>query len=236
MRVLSIVHDPTSLGGGGLFEEIAAQRSGRLDRWIVPHDDHPALEPGGYDAIMAFGGVQHPDQDDEYRWIPREVGYLAEALAAEVPTIGVCLGSQLLARAAGAWVGRAQRPEVGWHPVELTDAARDDPLLGRLPRRLDAFQWHYYTFELPEGAVQLAASPFCRQAFRVGERAWGIQFHAEVTRQMLDSWLSEGEQELEQPLAEVQRQTDAYLGAWNEHGRVICNAFLDVASHLPRPG
>ncbi len=230
MRVLSIVHDPTSLGGGGLFEEIVVRRGDRLDRWIVPHEDDPALAAAAYDAIMVFGGVQHPDQDDEHRWLPREVAYLTEALEADVPTIGVCLGSQLLARAAGAWVGPAQRPEVGWHRVELTDAARDDPLLGRLPRRLDAFQWHYYTFELPERAVQLATSSSCRQAFRIGETAWGIQFHAEVTRQMLDHWLGEGEQELEQPRIEIERETDAHLGTWNDHGRSICAAFLDVAA------
>jgi GMP synthase (glutamine-hydrolysing) len=230
MRVLSIVHDPSSLGGGGLFEEIATRRGERLDRWVVPNDDQPALTPGAYDAIMVFGGVQHPDQDDEYRWIPREVGYIAEALEAGVPTIGVCLGSQLIARAAGAWVGPAQLAEVGWHPIELTEAAKDDPVLGSLPEHAHAFQWHYYTYELPEGAVQLASSPACRQAFRVGATTWGIQFHAEVTRQMLDYWLVEGEKELPKPLAEVRRETDAHLGAWNEHGRTICNAFLDVAA------
>ena len=230
MRVLSIVHDPSSLGGGGLFEEIAARRGERLDRWVVPDDDQPKLGPDAYDAIMVFGGVQHPDQDDEYRWIPREVGYIAEALEAGVPTIGVCLGSQLIARAAGAWVGPAASAEVGWHQVELTAAAKDDPVLGGLPERAHAFQWHYYTYELPEGAVQLATSPACRQAFRLGTTAWGIQFHAEVTRQMLDSWLVEGEHELQRPLDEVRRETDAHLGAWNGHGRTICNAFLDVAA------
>jgi len=230
VRVLSIVHDPSSLGGGGLFEEIAARRGERLDRWVVPDDDHPTLTPDAYDAIMVFGGVQHPNQDDEYRWIPREVGYIADALEAGVPMIGVCLGSQLIARAAGAWVGPAQQAEVGWHPIELTEAAQDDPVMGALPARAQGFQWHYYTYELPEGAVQLAASPACRQAYRVGETTWGIQFHAEVTRQMLDSWLVEGEKELQKPIDEVRRETDAYLGAWNEHGRRICNAFLDVAA------
>jgi len=231
MRVLSVVHDPSSLGGGGLFEEIVRQRGERLDRWVVPHDDHPALSPDAYDAIMVFGGVQHPNQDDEYRWIPREVGYIADALDAGVPMIGVCLGSQLIARAAGAWVGPAQQAEVGWHEVELTEAAGDDPVLGVLPERTQAFQWHYYTYELPAGAVQLAASPACRQAYRVGEATWGIQFHAEVTRQMLDFWFVEGEHELQKPIDEVRRETDAFLGSWNAYGRGICNAFLDVAAH-----
>ena len=230
MRVLSIVHDPSSLGGGGLFEETAVRRGERLDRWIVPDDDHPSLAPDAYDAIMVFGGVQHPDQDDEYRWISREVSYIADALRGGVPIIGVCLGSQLIARAAGAWVGPAQMAEVGWHTVELTDAARSDPVLGVLPPHVQAFQWHYYTYELPAGAVQLAASPACRQAYRLGETAWGIQFHAEVTRQMLDFWFAGGEQELPKPIEEVRRETDAFLGAWNEHGRTLCNAFLDIAA------
>ncbi len=230
MRVLSVVHDPSSLGGGGLFEEIAARRGERLDRWVVPDDDHPTLAPDAYDAIMVFGGVQHPVQDDEYRWIPREVGYIADALEAGVPLLGVCLGSQLIARAAGAWVGPAQQAEVGWHEVELTPAAKDDPVVGVLPERAQAFQWHYYTYELPAGAVQLAASAACRQAYRLGETAWGIQFHAEVTRQMLDYWFVEGGEELQKPVDEVRRETDAFLGSWNEHGRRLCNAFLDVAA------
>lgn len=230
MRVLSVVHDPSSLGGGGLFEEIAARRGERLDRWVVPDDDHPTLAPDAYDAIMVFGGVQHPVQDDEYRWIPREVGYIADALEAGVPLLGVCLGSQLIARAAGAWVGPAQQAEVGWHEVELTAAAKDDPVVGVLPERTQAFQWHYYTYELPAGAVQLATSAACRQAYRLGETTWGIQFHAEVTRQMLDFWFVEGAEELQKPVDDVRLETDAFLGSWNEHGRRLCNAFLDVAS------
>lgn len=232
--MLSIVHDASSLDGGGLFETIAEQRSERLDRWVVPHDERAAHAPDEYDAIMVFGGVQHPDQDDTYRWLQGEVEYIAAALANGVPTIGVCLGSQLIARAAGAWVGPAATPEIGWHPVELGELASDDPVLGGLPRRLDAFQWHYYTFELPERAVQLATSASCQQAFRIGETAWGIQFHAEVTRQMLDHWLGEGEQELEQPRIEIERETDAHLDTWNDHGRSICTAFLDAAASSSR--
>ncbi len=235
MRVLSIVHDPSSLGGGGLFEEIAERRGERLDRWIVPEQDHPAAAAEAYDAIMVFGGVQHPTQDDEYRWITREVAYIGDALRAEVPIIGVCLGSQLIARAAGAWVGPAERSEVGWYPIALSEAGHDDPVLGGLPERPQAFQWHYYTYELPEGAVQLAASDACRQAFRLGDSAWGIQFHAEVTRPMLDFWLAEGAGELPKPVDDVRSETDAYLGTWNEQGRRICGAFLDVAeSRRPR--
>jgi len=234
VRVLSVVHDPASLGGGGLFEQVAEAR-GSLDRWIVP-DGGVAAPPDSYDAIMVFGGAQHPDQDDAYRWIPEEVDYLRRALADAVPMLGVCLGSQLIARAAGAWVGPARAPEIGWHPVHLTEEATSDPVLGALPRRLDAFQWHYYTYELPEGAVELAASPVARQAFRIGDRTWGIQFHAEITRGMLELWVDEGAAELPKPAAVIAEETDELLAGWNAQGRRLCDAFLDVAAAIGTDG
>ena len=152
---------------------------------------------------MVFGGAMHPDQDAEHPWLRSEVAFIRRALEHGVPTIGVCLGAQLIARASGAWVGPADAGEVGWFAVELNDEAAADPVLGVLPRRVDAFQWHYYTFELPADSVELATSASARQAFRLGERAWGIQFHAEVDRDMLDIWFEHGASELPKPVAEI---------------------------------
>ncbi|RDI75973.1 GMP synthase - Glutamine amidotransferase [Gaiella occulta] len=230
MRVLSIVHDGSSTGGGGLFEDLVEQRGDRLERWVTVADGTGPDAPTRYDAIMVFGGAMHPDQDAEHPWLADEASFLREALEREVPLFGVCLGSQLIARAAGARVGPAEVAEVGWHEVELNDAGVGDPVVGVLPRRLDAFQWHYYTFELPPGATLLARSRAARQAYRLGERTWGIQFHAEVTRRMLDSWFVDGAAELPKPADEVRRETDALLGTWNEHGRRLCGAFLDYAA------
>ena len=96
---------------------------------------------------------------------------------------------QLLARAAGAWVGPLPVPEIGWFDVELTAAGVDDPVLGALPRTFSALQWHHYTYGVPEGAVELARSEACTQAFRLGEACWGVQFHPEVTQSQLDGWI-----------------------------------------------
>ena len=229
MRVLSIVHEPTSTGGGGLFEDLVEQRGDRLERVSIAHDASPLDAPGGYDAIMVFGGAMHPDQDAEHPWLADEATFIREALAREVPLLGVCLGAQLIARAVGASVGPAARAEVGWHTVRLNAAGREDPVLGVLPPRVDAFQWHYYGFDLPTDAELLAENEAAHQAYRLGERTWGVQFHPEVTRHMLDFWFVEGAAELPDP-ATIRAETDAYLGAWNEHGRRLAGAFLDLAA------
>ena len=98
-----------------------------------------------------------------------------------------------------------------------------------MPPRFEAFQWHYYGFDLPAGAELLAENDAARQAYRLGERTWGVQFHPEVTRHMLDHWFVEGAAELPDPAA-VRRDTDLHLGTWNECGRRLCNAFLDAVA------
>jgi GMP synthase (glutamine-hydrolysing) len=232
MRVLSVVHDPAVTGGGGLFERVVVERGDHLDRWLVADGDAAPGDPRRWAAVMVFGGAMHPDQDAEHPWLRSEVAFIQEALAQGVPTIGVCLGAQLIARAAGAWVGPAEVAEVGWFGVELNGEGASDPVLGAMPGRVDAFQWHYYTFELPERAVELASSASARQAYRLGERAWGIQFHAEVEREMLDVWFEHGVAELPKPVAELEAETDRHLATWNEQGRALCNAFLDEARRL----
>ncbi len=230
MRVLSIVHEGTSTGGGGLFEDLVERRGDRLERWVTTNGGTGPDAPSSYDAIMVFGGAMHPDQDAEHPWLGDETTFLQEALAREVPLLGVCLGAQLIARAAGAWIGPADAPEVGWTKVEVTAAGRDDPVVSVLPDRIDAFQWHHYTFELPPGATLLAENSLARQAYRLGEQTWAIQFHAEVTRHMLEAWFVQGAHELPRPADEMRAETDGLLGSWNEHGRRLCTAFLDRAA------
>ncbi len=105
--------------------------------------------------------------------------------------MGICLGSQLLAKTLGAKVYPGRRKEIGWYSVELTAAAADDRLFAQSGVRT-VFQWHGDTFDLPAGAVHLARSPVCEnQAFRYGSNAYGLQFHIEMTAAMIDDWLTE---------------------------------------------
>jgi GMP synthase (glutamine-hydrolysing) len=231
VRVLSVVHDPTETGGGGLFETVAVEAGHVHERWLAPDGPHEA-DPAAYDAIMVFGGAMHPDQDAEHPWLPGETEWIGAALDEGVPLLGVCLGSQLIARAVGGEVGPSPLAEVGWHEIELTDDGRADPVVGTLPSPVVAFQWHYYTWELPQGGVLLAANGAAPQAYRIGDRTWGLQFHPEVTRQMLDTWFAHGAAELPKPAGELRRETDEHLGAWNTCGRMLCEAFLGSAAAL----
>ena len=159
---------------------------------------------------------------------PNEAGIclalIHAAAETRTPLLGVCLGSQLIARAAGARVFRAAEPEVGWLQVEVTESGTGDPVTAALPQRFDAFQWHHYTHDLPEGAVELARSPVCTQAFRLG-RAWGVQFHPEVRGDQVESWLAEDPDDVADPAA-LRAATRERIKDWNELGRRLCSAFL----------
>ena len=229
MRTLAISHQRDA--GPGVFSEAVAAAGHELDVWHVAESATPPADPLGYGAVMTFGGSMHPDQVGEHPWLGPEVGLLGRVLARRIPVLGVCLGSQLLARAAGGEVARASEPEIGWHAVELTEAGAADPVLGPLAPGFEAFQWHSYECHLPAGAVLLAVSPVCGQAFRVGERAWGIQFHAEVSAADAAHWIDDYEADPDavrvgvDPVA-LGAQTSERIGAWNELGRGICERFL----------
>lgn len=221
MRVLSVVHGPTV--PGGIFDEVVEAAGHELERWVVPYGGAPQ-PPAAYDAVMVFGGAMHPDQDEHFGWLEREEKFLQKLLAEEIPVVGVCLGAQMLARAAGAWVAPARSPEIGWLEVELTPDGRADPVLGVLPPRTEAFQWHRYTFGIPDGGMELARSALCAQAFRLGRHAWGLQFHAEVTLPMVQSWVAEGSDELPVTAEAFLAEAEARIEGWNEQGRKLCAA------------
>jgi len=217
VRVLAVIHGPNV--GAGVFGESVVAAGHELETWCVPLGGQP---PPAADAVLVFGGAMHPDQDEQHPWLRREHGFLQELLERGTPLLGVCLGAQLIAKAAGASVHPAPEPEVGWLPVEQI---ADDPVLAVLPRRFDAFQWHHYTYEVPAGATELARSNVSSQAFRLGS-ALGIQFHAEVTSGMVSSWLEEDPADVAD-VEELRRETAERISAWNVLGRALSGRFLD---------
>jgi GMP synthase (glutamine-hydrolysing) len=107
-------------------------------------------------------------------------------------------------------------------------------VLGQLPERFDSFQWHYYTYDVPAGAIELARSRICTQAYRLGDNAWGVQFHPEVTLAQVQSWVDEKE---EVPIDDqaLMAETRERIGAWNALGRELCGAFVDAAERIATP-
>jgi GMP synthase (glutamine-hydrolysing) len=233
VRVLAIVHQTDA--GPGVFGEAIAAQGNSLDEWLLPESAEPPADPLGYDAVFVLGGSMNVDQEDRYEWLGTERGLLGRLVERRVPLIGLCLGGQMVAAAAGAVPRRAVRPEIGWHQVELTVAGRDDPLLGPLTPAFEAFQWHSYEFPLPPGAVALARSEVSLQACRIGEVAWAIQFHPEVSAADALRWTEDFETDPDavrigiDPTA-LAIETEAKIGTFNELGRDLCWRWLDVAA------
>lgn len=229
MQVLSIVHQADA--AAGVFADAVTERGHRLDQWVIPDEPAPPADVDDYAAVLVFGGAMHVDQEDRHGWLRDERLLLQRLVADEVPLMGVCLGGQLVAKALHAHVRRMSSPEIGWPDVELTDEAGSDPVFAGLPERFPAFQWHLYSFELPDGAVALARNERCLQAFRAGRRAWAIQFHAEVTKESILYWLSaydpREDGRLDAP--RLTAETEELIGAWNAFGRELCRRFLAVA-------
>jgi GMP synthase (glutamine-hydrolysing) len=230
VRVLAISHQADA--GPGVFADEVRARGDALHEWLVPDGAAPS-DPGSYDAVMVFGGSMHADQEAVHPWLAGEKALLRELLEDGVPVLGVCLGSQLLAEAAGAPAEPAPEPEIGWLEVELTPEGVADPLLAPLAPSFTAFQWHSYRSPLPKGAVALARSPVALQAYRAGERAWGIQFHAEVTERDAIGWIARHQDDPDSGMQldpdELMDSIREQIGPWNDLGRAMCGRFLEVA-------
>ncbi|MGY1813087.1 type 1 glutamine amidotransferase [Blastococcus sp. SYSU D00820] len=189
-RLLVVVPSPTD--PPARLGEWLAEAGLELDvRSVLEGDELPA-DLSGHEGLLVLGGPQSATDDPARR--PELVGVrdlLAKALADDVPTLGVCLGGQLLAQVGGGRVRvGADGPEVGASLVAKRDAAERDPLFGPLPLSPDVVQWHHDEIsELPPGAVLLAGSPrYPHQAFRVGRQVYGVQFHVETTPEMVREW------------------------------------------------
>jgi GMP synthase-like glutamine amidotransferase len=190
VRALFIKQDHASPSGlvGDAFTELGY---GVCEFTVVPAERYHSPDvtvtfpdPAGYDAIVAFGAAWAVyDQAAIGTWIEDEIAFTRSALAAGVPVLGICFGGQMLAAAIGGQVTRAPRPEIGWTVVSSD-----------VPGLIDAgpwFEWHFDRFSLPGGIRAIARTALADQAFTVG-RALGLQFHPEVTTEVLECWLDAG--------------------------------------------
>jgi GMP synthase (glutamine-hydrolysing) len=229
LRILSVIHEADVPSGAF---SAAARKSGHTV------DEHsyslgsPPSPTDTYDAAIIFGGTDNVCERAAKPWIDRELEDLGRLIAGRKPVLGICLGGQLIAEATGGSVFSLGHEGVGWQEVALTPEATQDPFVGALPPRFQAYLWHEYQFSLPENAVPLARSDDCLQAFRLGDHVWALQFHPEVTAHIADNWIDRYGEEagIDRPKshAEVARN----IASWNQLGLGLCQRFLAIAGSL----
>jgi GMP synthase (glutamine-hydrolysing) len=189
MRALVLTHHPDE-GPGAIGSFLYGHG---VDCQIVPLCDKAKIPSDalGYDAIISMGGPMNVYEEEKYPFLREETVLLKKAMGLKIPILGVCLGAQMIAKAAGARVVKSPTEEVGWFEVELTDLGRSDRVMIGLPDKIEVFQWHGDMVEIPVGGGLLATSRSCpHQALKFGS-AYGLQFHVEVTGEMLGEWFAQ---------------------------------------------
>lgn len=201
-----------------VFQHVACEDLGTFAvplaarNWRVDYVRLFAGEPVPADAAAArmlifLGGPMSVNDEAHYSYLVAEKALIRTALARQTPILGVCLGAQLVAAAAGARVYPAPQPEIGWAPITLTADGQQDALLGGLATLAAVFHWHGETFDVPAGATGLAASAVVpNQAFRLGSHVYALQFHLEVDQSMIASWMAAYAHDLGTPPAAAERR------------------------------
>ncbi len=143
-----------------------------------------------FDGVLSLGSVESVRHEEQTPWIRTELAVLEQAIERGMPILGVCFGAQALARAAGGSVHPSSVAEVGWYEVDINDAGQVDPVIGTLGERLQVMHYHFDTFTLPDDAEVLGTTGDVLQAYRLRNRAWGIQFHIEANPSVVYAWMA----------------------------------------------
>jgi GMP synthase (glutamine-hydrolysing) len=173
----------------GSLEPVLSQQGYSIQYLEAGMDDLPAIAPLSTDLLIVLGGPIGAYDEQDYPFLVDELRILKQRLAADLPTLGICLGAQLMARALGANVYPGGQKEIGWSPLTLSVAGQQSPLKHLTTQSTPVLHWHGDTFDLPIGAIHLAASDkYVNQAFSWGKNGLGLQFHPEVTKRGLERW------------------------------------------------
>lgn len=217
--------------GPGLIEDMLEGRGGAY-KVIDVFDDGVPLSAAGFTGIVSMGGPM--SVNDGAAPIEKEKELLLEAADRGIPILGVCLGAQIIASALGAKVFAGDDPEIGWGEVVLTKSGLADPLFAGVEKELPVLHWHGETFDLPEGATLLASSSqYENQAFRVGSRTYGLQFHLEVDEEMVREWVGkdlEGENGLISDSDGILEGIRSDLDRVRFGGSLFIGRFLDLVA------
>jgi GMP synthase-like glutamine amidotransferase len=177
----------------------------------------------GISGVVIMGGSMNVYEEDQYPFLKAEDEFIRRILKIKIPLLGICLGAQLLAKACGAKVEKAPIEEIGFFEVTLTPEGKKDTLFKGMDTHLTVFHWHTDSFQIPEGGVLLAKGKLCEnQAFRIGKNAYGIQFHPELTQEMLKTWVEE------EKLTNVLNDYYFYQKIYNQQAEQLYTNFLSL--------
>ncbi len=235
MSVLIIKH--VEIEGPGLIEDCVKEE--RIPYQILNLESGIHLPKiDDFSAIVILGGPMNVYEEDRYPFLREEDLFIKETIQRGKAVLGICLGAQLVAKALGAKVAKAPVKEIGWFDVSLTKVGSRDPLFSRFPKTLPVFQWHEDTFDLPPAGKLIATSnPVPHQAFRYGENAYGLQFHLEVTEEMIREWMKTYEEEFNGsqtpllPKLKILSETERKIGIYKKRGSEFFRDFLTRSIH-----
>ncbi len=235
MKAVAIAYEED--GGPGVFTEAAGAAGVELEVWKRWEEETPPSHLESYGAIVCLGGSMHPTGPDsgEPGELTDDRELLEDALGVETPILSVCLGAELCTQAAGGGIRKLETLEVGWAEIELTEAGRKDPLLGPMGSPFEGFEWHSYGCLPPGDAVVLASNHASPQAWRIGDSAWAIQFHAEVLLEDIQSWLRSWDKDPDALASgldpeEIAVETERKIARWNDLGRGLAERFFSLAA------
>lgn len=175
--------------GAGLIEEIFQTDGWNLETVELSTGGTLPKNLEGIAGVVILGGPMNVYEESKYPFLKDEDRLIRKVLIEEIPFLGICLGAQLLAKTCGALVNKAPEKEMGWYTITLTEEGEKDSLFRGCSNRLAVFQWHEDTFDVPKGGDLLAVGKICRnQVFRIGNYAYGLQCHTEITPDMVEDW------------------------------------------------
>jgi GMP synthase (glutamine-hydrolysing) len=231
MNVLVIEHADNE--GPGLIEYSLRQNKIPFRSLNLKPGTHlPKMN--GFSHIVLLGGPMNVYEEDRYPFLKEEDFFIKEAIQKGKTVLGICLGAQLIAKALGAKIYKSSIKEIGWYDVSLTEEGSKDPYFSFLPETFPVFQWHGDTFEIPKSGKLIAtSSPISHQAFRYGEKVYGLQFHLEVTEDMIHEWVETNEEKpcTSEPLffskTEIMTETAIKIEHYTKRGMCFLKKFFN---------
>lgn len=210
--------------GPGIFQSVLYER-GRVFKRIKLFTGESIPDAKNIEGVLMMGGPMNVYEESAYPFLAEENHFLKYCLCNGIPVLGICLGAQLIAKAAGAKIKKAPEKELGWYEVRLTTAGLLDPLLGGCAKTFPIFQFHEDTFDIPLGAVHIIDAPVCpHQGFRIGNNVYAIQFHLEATREMIADWVAD-QGDIK---AKILEDTEQNIASCHRYGKEFFAKFLSL--------